>query len=211
LLVALSAFLVLAMSTQPFVPKGTVLKDPRTGTELDASELTRDSPALVIILRRPGCLICRDQAIAIWESRETLQKVCQGGASKKEVRLVCIVHEWKDREIEAFTKDYWKGELYWDESKAFYKAVHGGEVKRGSLLSLLNPWSKAYKNIRDAKSAGRVKEQNFEGDGLTLGGLVILDCPDGNAVYQFAEKAFGDRANLETIAKEVRNLYTAQQ
>jgi hypothetical protein len=193
------------MSPNPFVAPDTVLSDPRTGAEVEVSSLYAEQPCLFVILRRPGCLICRDQAVAIWESRETLQKVCAGGATtKKEIRLIVVVHEWKDREIEAFTKEYWKGELYFDQTKAFYKAVHGGELKKGSLLSLLNPWSKAYKNIREAKAAGRVKEQNFEGDGLTLGGLVILDCPTGNAVYTFEEKNFGDHADLKTIAHEVQ-------
>jgi len=88
----------------------------------------------------------------------------------------------------------------------FYKAVHGGEVKRGSLLSLLNPFSKAYANIRETKAAGRVTDQNFEGDGLTLGGLAILDV-GGEAVYTFAEKNFGDRASLTEISKQLSHLY----
>lgn len=116
------------------------------------------------------------------------------------------MHEWKEREIEAFTKDYWHGELYFDEGKEFYKAVHGGQVKKGSLLSLLNPFSKAYANIRQVKAAGRVTEQNFEGDGLTLGGLAILDV-GGEAVYTFEEKNFGDRASLTEISKQLSHLY----
>ena len=193
----------------PFVDPDTVLKD-KDGNELHAADLTKDAPALVIILRRPGCLICRDQAISIWEARETLTEVCAGGQTGKNkkaaVRLVCIVHEWKEREIEAFTKDYWHGELYFDGSKAFYKAVHGGQLKKGSLLSLLNPFSRAYANIRQVKAAGRVTEQNFEGDGLTLGGLAILDV-GGDAVYTFEEKNFGDRASLTEISKQLSHLY----
>lgn len=62
------------------------------------------------------------------------------------------------------------GDLYYDESKAFYKAVHGGSVKKGSLLALLNPFGDAWGNMKRAKKAGIVKDSNINGDGLTLGG-----------------------------------------
>lgn len=62
------------------------------------------------------------------------------------------------------------GELYYDEGKAFYAAVHGGKVKKGSLLALLNPLGEAWKNMKRAKGSGLVEESNMNGDGLTLGG-----------------------------------------
>lgn len=190
-----------------FVPPETVLKDFR-GNSVQASDLWSQNPALVIILRRPGCLLCRDQAIGIWNERERLAKLSGDGSSgKKETRLICIVHEWKDREIDAFTKDYWGGEIYFDESKAFYAAVHGGTIKKGSMLSMLNPFSKAWKNIREVSKRGLVTDHNMEGDGATLGGLAVLDSPNGNAVYTFEEKAFGDKASMEDIFKAVGSLY----
>lgn len=30
--------------------------------------------------------------------------------------------------MEAFAPAYWGGELYYDQAKAFYAAVHGGEI-----------------------------------------------------------------------------------
>ena len=36
---------------------------------------------------------------------------------------------------------YRPGNLYLDESKAFYKSLNCGELRKGSLLSFLNPWS----------------------------------------------------------------------
>lgn len=198
-----------------FVPEDTVVKDA-AGNAVKASSLwSGNQPVLVVILRRPGCLLCRDQAISIWNSRDTLHQVCsgssdeQGGQERKgPVRLVCVLHEWKEREVEAFTKDYWHGELYYDESKAFYKSIHGGVLKKGSLASFLNPFSKAWKHIRDANKRGIVKDHNMEGDGLTLGGLAVLDCPKGNAVFTFEEQTFGDRAPMEDIVRAVHSLYT---
>ena len=60
--------------------------------------------------------------------------------------------------------------------------------------------------MRQAKEAGRVTEQNLQGDGLTLGGLVILDV-GGEAVYTFEERNFGDRASLTEISKQLSHLY----
>ena len=36
---------------------------------------------------------------------------------------------------------YRPGNLYLDESKAFYKSLNNGELRKGSLLNFLNPWS----------------------------------------------------------------------
>ena len=44
-------------------------------------------------------------------------------------------------QVAAFAPEYWGGDLYLDGSKAFYAAAHGGAIRRGSLLDLLNPWS----------------------------------------------------------------------
>lgn len=191
-----------------FVPVDTILKDTG-GNPVQAGSLwSGNQPVLVVILRRPGCLLCRDQAISIWNSRDTLHQMCSSSnGTKGPIQLVCVLHEWKEREVEAFTKDYWHGELYYDESKAFYKAIHGGVLKKGSLASFLNPFSKAWKHIREANKRGNVKDHNMEGDGLTLGGLVVLDCPNGNPVFTFEEQTFGDKASMEDIVKAVRSMY----
>ena len=37
--------------------------------------------------------------------------------------MVAIVHENLDNEVEEFNNGYWKGEVYFDEKKAFYTAL----------------------------------------------------------------------------------------
>jgi hypothetical protein len=138
-----------------------LLKD-KSGKEVKASTLWADQPALVVVLRRPGCcewaaaqlswgpaafdprpiqpvlpasaVLCRDEAIKVWNDRAAYEQLG--------VRLACVLHEWKEREVEAFAPEYWGGELYLDEAKAFYAAVHGGAVKRGNLLDLVNPFGR---------------------------------------------------------------------
>ena len=46
----------------------------------------------------------------------------------------------RDLEVKAYAPEYWGGEVWFDEPKAFYMAVHGGKVKRGRLTDLINPW-----------------------------------------------------------------------
>lgn len=53
----------------------------------------------VVVLRRPGCLLCREEAVKVWADRQAFEAAG--------VRLVCLVHEWIDREIAAFAPEYW--------------------------------------------------------------------------------------------------------
>ncbi len=114
------------------------------------------------------------------------------------VRLACVLHEWRDHEVEAFAPAYWGGDLYFDEAKAFHSAVHGGKVRRGNVLDLLNPFSRAWKNMRRAKEGGSVKESNLVGDGLTLGGVMVIS-KGGKVEYSFPEATFGDHAPFEEL------------
>ena len=114
------------------------------------------------------------------------------------VRLVCVLHEWRTAEVEAFAPAYWGGELYFDEAKAFHAAVHGGRVRRGNMLDLLNPFSRAWRNMRRAKEGGAVADHNLVGDGLTMGGEMVF-ARGGEVVYSFAEATFGDHAPFDEL------------
>lgn len=114
------------------------------------------------------------------------------------MRLACVLHEWRDREVEAFAPAYWGGALYFDEAKAFHAAVHGGKVRRGNVLDLLNPFSRAWKNMRRAKEGATVTDSNLVGDGLTLGGVMVFG-KGGKVEYTFPEATFGDHAPFEEL------------
>ena len=140
-------------------------------------------------------VLCREQSVRIWNARE--QYDAAG------VKLVCVVHEWIDREIDAFRPEYWGGPLFFDEGKAFYKAVHGGTLRKGSLLALLNPFGEAWRNGKRAQASGLVKESNLNGDGLTLGGLLVV-ARGGDVVYSHGEKTFGDHAPEDEVLAAAR-------
>ncbi len=100
-------------------------------------------------------------------------------------------------QVAEFSGKFWPGgEVYLDEDKALFKAVGGGAVRRGSLLSFLNPFSRIWSNVKESKGA----EGNFVGDGLTFGGLLVVK-PGGQVVYAFQEETFGDHAPHEEVLR----------
>lgn len=116
---------------------------------------------------------------------------------------MCIIHEWIDREVSAFSPQYWGGELYLDENKVFNAAVHGGKIKKGNMLDMLNPFSRAWKNIRKVKAAGAVTESNLAGDGMTMGGVMIID-KNGEVTCTYPEKTFGDAPELNDLVEAAK-------
>jgi hypothetical protein len=173
----------------PTPPADTLLTDA-AGAQSRAGDLWAAGPVLVVALRRPGCLLCREQAVHLWAERA---RFAAAGVS-----LACVLHEWRAAEVEAFAPTYWGGPLFYDEAKAFHAAVHGGRLRRGNVLDLLNPFSAAWRAIRRAKEAGRVTDSNLVGDGLTLGGVLVI-AKGGAVVAAFPETTFGDHAPLEEL------------
>ena len=111
------------------------------------------------------------------------------------MRLVAVLNEDLPEQVAAFAKDFWPGELYLDQEKAFFAAVGGGTVRRGTLLTFLNPFSRVWANAKAAKGV----EGNFEGDGLTYGGLLVVRPRSGAVEYAFQEETFGDHAPHEDV------------
>lgn len=179
------------------------------GAVVKASSLWRDKPAVIVAVRRPGCQLCRA------EVKDLLARV-KPQLEGADVRLVAILHEEVTAEVAEFKSDFWPGELYLDETKAVYAALGGGAVRRGSLLSFLNPWSRIWCALATSARAARrldaarahrthvkasnrvVEKSNLVGDGLTFGGLLVIR-RDGGVQYAFQEQTFGDHAPPEDV------------
>lgn len=56
---------------------------------------------------------------------------------QQKVRMVAVVHEVAG--AQAFNDGWWKGDLYFDEDKAFYKALGGGNLQWRSPVRLIMP------------------------------------------------------------------------
>jgi len=142
----------------------------------------------ILVLRRPGCSLCRDNAKKLYALKDDFEAAS--------TTLVCVVHEGIKPEIEAFRNEFWPGPLYLDEDKALYRAIGEGKVRKGSILSMLNPFGQVWKNAR--KVSSDVKG-NLTGDGFTLGGLIVARKGDGRVQYAFQETTFGDAAPAREV------------
>eukprot|EP00197_Chlamydomonas_leiostraca_P012344 CAMPEP_0202872210 /NCGR_PEP_ID=MMETSP1391-20130828/20699_1 /ASSEMBLY_ACC=CAM_ASM_000867 /TAXON_ID=1034604 /ORGANISM="Chlamydomonas leiostraca, Strain SAG 11-49" /LENGTH=214 /DNA_ID=CAMNT_0049553201 /DNA_START=86 /DNA_END=730 /DNA_ORIENTATION=- len=176
--------------------KDAQLRD-RTGVTISAQQLWQDQPCVVLIIRRPGCVLCRAEAQRLWKLQPEL--------SAAGVAMAAVVHEWRDAEVAAFAPAYWPGPLYHDTSRVLYRALNGcGEQPlRGSLLGMLNPFSAVWARINAARR--EVPEHNVVGDGLTMGGLLVVGRGDAGVAFMHVERDLGlaaDHAQVLAAAKQ---------
>lgn len=111
---------------------------------------------------------------------------------------MCLLKENIPEEVTAFhNEDYWptSSPLYLDQDMTFFKALGGGKVRKGSLMSFLNPWSAIYKRYKEVKDD--VKDSNLKGEGTIFGGLYVVS--NQGIHYQHVEKDFGDAAPIEEV------------
>ncbi|KAG2435500.1 hypothetical protein HYH02_011795 [Chlamydomonas schloesseri] len=175
-----------------------VLKS-KDGAEVVAKTLWAKQAVAVLVIRRPGCVLCRDEAQRLWALKPEFDKINVG--------LVCVVHEWIQREIDAFAPSFWPGPLYHDTSKAFYAALNGGTPLRGSLLPLANPFGAVWGRIRAA--ARNVKEHNVNGDGLTMGGLLLMRSGEGGPAWLHLETEIGLLAEPAAVLHQAQRMVAA--
>jgi hypothetical protein len=104
--------------------------------------------------------------------------------SQKGIKLFAITHQSDQEEVNDFKNKFWpNAPLYQDPDRVFFAELGGGSVRRGNLLSLLNPFGKSAKNFSSASK--NVKDWNMKGDGTVLGGTFVLS--PSQVLYQFKE------------------------
>lgn len=155
-----------------------------------ASQLWATSPVVLFVIRRPGCILCREEAVRLQEHRAEFEALG--------VKLEGVVKEWLPEEIADFSPKYWPTEnLHLDADRVFYKAVNGGQTLKISLFEMLNPFGQAWKNAKRAKKV--ITEHNLKGEGQIAGGLMVLKAGNGGVVYSHLEKTFGDHAPMAEV------------
>ncbi|KAG0226842.1 hypothetical protein BGW42_003324 [Actinomortierella wolfii] len=162
----------------------------------EANELWKDKPTVVVVIRRPGCQFCREEATALNSHREIFENTLG-------MRMVCIVREKLGADL--FQSVAWKGEVFFDPESAFYKVLGGRKKLRvAHWETMVRPsfWKHFMRNKRSGISG------NFIGDGSVLGGLLMVDT-DGTIFYEHEEKVWGDIAPVEDVlqaASQRRNI-----
>ncbi|KAG0333840.1 hypothetical protein BG004_000676 [Podila humilis] len=146
----------------------------------------KDKHTLVIVIRRPGCQFCREEARIFDTYRDTIEQ-------SMGMKMVCIVHEKEGADI--FQREFWHGKVYHDPTKAYYKALGGGRLRTGGWEQMIRPsfWGNLIRNKRSGVKG------NFEGDGSILGGLLIVKKGDQGIAYEHIEKVWGDIASAQKV------------
>ncbi|KAJ8760569.1 hypothetical protein K2173_015236 [Erythroxylum novogranatense] len=165
------------ISIQKMTPEYKIGMQPLVKTRtppMKASQLWRDKPAVLLCIRRPGCIMCRAEAHQLYAKKPIFDGLG--------VRLYAVLHENIESEV---------------RNMEFFKALGGGQLLKDKFLSgfVFNP--RAIANYRRAKALGL--EQNFRGEGEIKGGLFIVGSGKSGIAYQFIERNFGDWAPLAEI------------
>ncbi|KAF9924318.1 hypothetical protein FBU30_005684 [Linnemannia zychae] len=160
--------------------------DVDTETTLTAHELWKDQATVVIVIRRPGCQFCREEARIFDAQRQIIEK-------EMGIKMVCIVHEKGGADI--FQKEFWHGKVYFDQNKDFYKAFGNGRLRTGGWEQMARPsfWGNFIRN----KKAG--VKGNFVGDGSILGGLLLVQQGEQGIAYEHIERIWGDIARADRV------------
>ncbi|KAL9401920.1 hypothetical protein Peur_005769 [Populus x canadensis] len=168
---------------------------------MKASELWRDKPAVILCIRRPGCIMCRAEAHQLYAKKPIFDALG--------IRLFAVLHEHIEPEVKNFWPRYWGGVVLFDRSMKFFKALGGGQLLKDSFISgfIFNP--RAIANYKRAKATG--SEQNFKGEGEIKGGLFIVGREKSGIAYQFIERNFGDWAPLAEVIDICSKLQNQQQ
>ncbi|KAL6969661.1 hypothetical protein U1Q18_029369 [Sarracenia purpurea var. burkii] len=168
---------------------------------MKASELWREKPAVLLCIRRPGCIMCRAEAHQLYAKKPIFDALG--------VQLFAVLHEHIEAEVKDFWPQYWGGVMLYDKGLEFFKAHGGGKLLKEKFISgfLFNP--RAIANYKRAKKMGL--EQNFKGEGEIKGGLFIVGRGRSGIAYQFIERNFGDWAPLAEIIEICTRLQNQQQ
>lgn len=180
------------ISIQKLTPEYKIGKERLISTKappMKASELWQDKPAVILCVRRPGCIMCRAEAHQLYSRKPIFDAMG--------FQLIAVLHEQIEPEVKDFWPRYWGGMVILDRAREFFKALGNGVLLRDKFITgfLLN--SRARSNYKRAKATGL--EQNLRGEGEIKGGLFIIGRGRRGIAYQFVEMNFGDWAPIAEV------------
>jgi prostamide/prostaglandin F2alpha synthase len=144
---------------------GMMVKNPKSDAKYLVNSLWEGKPAVLILLRRFGCLLCRAHCIRMSRIKSTLD---QNG-----IRLIAIGFD--SRGYSAFSRgNYFTGEVFIDEDQVIYKALQLERVSSLKMMYDVFISTEGRKVVKDANELG-IDGSDLEGDGLQLGGTYIVN------------------------------------
>lgn len=164
----------------------TLEKEPRT---FKAKELWEKNGAVIMAVRRPGCFLCREEAMDLSLLKPKLDELG--------VPLYAVVKEQLSTEVEDF-QPYFKGEIFLDEKKKFYgpqrrKMMLLGFVRLGVWRNFFRAWDRGISG-------------NLEGEGFILGGVFVVGSGRQGILLEHREKEFGDKVNVDSVLEAARKI-----
>lgn len=104
-------------------------------------------------------------------------------------------------DYEDFVKNnFFKGNIYIDETKETYKALGFGVMGMTSLFGMANPMM-YYKSFQATR---RGITGNLKGDGTQLGGTIIVN-KEGDIIYNHSQSNYSDEPNSKEIIEVIKN------
>ncbi|KAI4339427.1 hypothetical protein MLD38_024374 [Melastoma candidum] len=180
------------ISVQKLAPEHKVRMERLVKTRtppMKASDLWREKAAVLLCIRRPGCIMCRAEAYQLYLRKPIFDALG--------VQLFAVLHEYIESEVNDFWPRYWGGAVLYDRSMEFFKALGGGNLLKDKFIPgfLMNP--RAIANYMRAKAMGM--EMTLRGEGEVKGGLLVVGSGRTGIAYQFIERNFGDRAPIAEV------------
>ncbi|CAM9360948.1 unnamed protein product [Hapterophycus canaliculatus] len=164
-----------------------------TGKSFPAGDLWKDQSAIIFVVRRPGCPLCREHALDLSNK--------QPDFAAKGVKLLGVVHEKLG--VEEFSGFFKNGEIYFDQEKSFFNALG---MRWEGLSSMMKP--SVIKNAKRASAKG--VSGNLKGEGRLLGGLLVVGGEgDPDIAFEHREAVFGDHASMDDIMAAVETVSKA--
>lgn len=146
---------------------------------------------IVLAIRRPGWLFCREQALAL-----TVLAAQQD--IEKEFGIIGVLKEIVDEKgVMEFNDKFFPYPLYCDKMYAFYHALGDRKVGASFVLhpkSIVGLMCETYSRMTSNELGGMTK-----GEGLTLGGIVIFETT-GKSVYAYEEELGKDLPVKDLLA-----------
>uniref|UniRef100_A0A7S0DZW6 Peroxiredoxin-like 2A n=1 Tax=Hanusia phi TaxID=3032 RepID=A0A7S0DZW6_9CRYP len=187
----------MALKTTSFnALKATTLE----GKVVDAPSLVNPAGAVVFLIRRMGCPLCREEALALSGLKPKLDA--------RGIRLIGIAGEHLGHE--EFRKDFWKGELYFDVGKkTWYPLMGDGKKPTNTFMGIFSYLcggvvAKNLKRVNDKGIQG-----NLKGEGAILGGVWVVGPGSQGIIFEHREKSWGDNvcvSNMEDLDAAIKNV-----
>jgi hypothetical protein len=160
---------------------------------VQAEELWKNNGSVLMLVRRPGWLLCREEATQLSSLSPELKE--------KGINFVAILHE--ELGSEEFGK-FFKGDLYLDPERKFFEAIGNRWL---GLHGLLLP--SVWKNLKRAMSAGF--KGDMKGEGRLLGGVLVIGSNNQGILYEHREAVWGDHADINKIKEACQKIQITKE